>query len=61
MKEAENSWDNEIVPRRKLDEKEYKVRGGRIRNEKRVIGQIGRKRVEIREIAIAVRRSLQLS
>ncbi|NLD08678.1 MAG: hypothetical protein GX667_03710 [Xanthomonadaceae bacterium] len=61
MKEAEDSWDNEIVPRRKLDEKEYKVRGGRIRNEKRVIGQIGRKRVEIREIAIAVRRSLQLS
>ena len=62
MKREElNPWDDEIVPRKKLDEIEVK---GRLRNVQREIGKMSRKRSPeetYKMLTIYLKRSLQLS
>ncbi len=62
MKREElNPWDDEIVPRKKLDEVEVK---GRFRNVQREIGRMSRKRSPeetYKMLTIYLKRSLQLS
>ncbi len=62
MKREElNPWDDEIVPRKKLDEIEIK---GRLRNVQREIGKMSRKRKPeetYKMLTIYLKRSLQLS
>lgn len=56
-----NIWDAEIVPSFRLNE--YKGNRGLrfFRNEKRIIGQLSRKRKDISPIHLAIKRSLQLA
>ncbi len=58
----QNEWDNQIVPRIKLNEVE--LRGGKMRNTQREIARLSRRRGErnpYRELTIFLQRSLQLS
>lgn len=56
-----NTWDTQIVPSFKLNE--YKGHQGLrfFRNEKRIIGQLSRKRKDLSPIHFAIKRSLQLA